>query len=547
VEVAGLRRSRVAHANAVAAAFTARWALRILLPLAGVAAMLALFPYRGRAGGIDFEVHGSVGRPGISADTTFGSWQFPHVTALPVGAHISPEDVDVVRLAASATQDRAAFVESLRHDVEAQLPRILTWLAVETVLGVLLGLAAAAAIGLAIRHLRGEAPRSGERRRRLRGAAAAMAVLALLATFGLVTYDREWPEESRTTGSLAALQLFPGQLASYYEQRSKFTDVLGGIATIQAQLQERIGDPRTTAPAAFNLMFVSDMHLSGNYPLVRQYAKNFDVRLIVNTGDESEFGTRAEMTPAYRAQLAALTAEVPMIWLAGNHDSPDTVAVMRSIPGVTVLGRKTATGDGFDVTAEQVEAGGLTIAGLPDPRVYGAAGEYGADADDVVDPLERRAVDAAVASVPATARFDIFATHEPVAANRLAEDLPGQIRQTNSGHTHVQNADDEIRRKDRIDLVEGSTGAGGLDNLDRGGLAPPPAEFSIETVAVDCQFTKVVRFQLPDATSIDPTEPTAAGRNVTSSTVYLAPDPDLVGRLCTSHTDPGPVSPLPAG
>ena len=71
-------------------------------------------------------------------------------------------------------------------------------------------------------------------------------------------------------------------------------------------------------------MFVSDMHLAAVYPLVPQYVENFDVKLIVNTGDESEFGSAAELTPAYLTSLRRVTAKVPMIWLAGNHDSPDT-------------------------------------------------------------------------------------------------------------------------------------------------------------------------------------------------------------------------------
>ena len=59
------------------------------------------------------------------------------------------------------------------------------------------------------------------------------------------------------------------------------------------------------------------------------------------------------------------------------------------IPGVTVLGAKSATADGYTVSASEVEAFGLTIAGVPDPRVYGASGAYGSNDPPVTDPLER--------------------------------------------------------------------------------------------------------------------------------------------------------------
>ena len=73
-------------------------------------------------------------------------------------------------------------------------------------------------------------------------------------------------------------------------------DVINAIAGIQSQLQQNI-DQAASLPTSYNIMFISDMHLASTYPLVAQYAANFDVALIVNTGDESEFGTRAEMTP----------------------------------------------------------------------------------------------------------------------------------------------------------------------------------------------------------------------------------------------------------
>jgi hypothetical protein len=268
-------------------------------------------------------------------------------------------------------------------------------------------------------------------------------------------------------------------------------------------------------------MFISDMHLASTYPLVAQYAANFDVALIVNTGDESEFGTRAEMTPAYLGQLRALTKTTPMIWLAGNHDSPETVNVMRSIPGVTVVGTKTnGVGGSIAVTAQQLSIYGLTIGAMPDPRVYGGSADYGSNDGAVVRRLEHAAVDDAVKGASPTEQFDIFATHEPVAADQLTKDLPGQIRQTNAGHLHAQNKDSKVQHDGRIDLVEGSTGAGGLDHINRD-TTQPPVEFSIESVATNCQFTKIVRFQLvgplPSTTNTTP----STGQQVTASTLYL--------------------------
>ena len=538
-------RERPASVARAAAEFVVRWALRIALPLGGAAAMLTLFPYHATAAGAHFRVQGSVlSRSSLSADTSFGSWTFPHFDGLPVGLHITPLNVDLVKMAGAASSDPQAYADRLRDDLAGQVPAITAWLVGEILIGIALGLLVAAAINLALRQIRGRPRREHELRHRLRQGGAAVAVLVVVALIGTLTYRPDWARRSRVNGTLATLQLFPDQLNQYYDQRAKALDVLNAVAAIQSSLQQRISRPDQPA-TAFNIMFISDMHLGSTYPLVAQYARSFDVKLIVNTGDEAEFGTRAEMTPTYLDQLRAVTKIAPMIWLAGNHDSPSTVAVMRSVPNVVVLGTKTAgPGGGYLVGAQQLDAFGLRIAAVPDPRVYGGTGEFGAEDDASVNPLEQNAVDHAVEGVPKESQFDIFATHEPVAVDQLRKKVPGQIRQTVAGHLHRQNSDSSVQKGDSINLIEGSTGAGGLDQLNRG-LPQTPIEFSIESVAASCEFTALVRFQITG------TAPESAGAvtsddlpQVSASTQYLRSQKIDPPRHCGTElglTTPGPL------
>ena len=561
-----------------------RWVLRVALPVAGAVGVVNARPYHATVQGVPFVVEGSIfSRPGLSADTTLGSWEFPDLSGLPVGIHIRPENVDVLTLTRAANGDLPAFVTRLQADFVAQVPRILFWLLSDVLLGIALGLLASAAVNMSVRYLRGRPRRAHELRLRAVQLGAAVAVVLAVAGYGAVTYNARWSEQSRLTGTLAAAQLFPDQLSAYYTHQTKAFDVLGSVLGLQAILQNRL-DNAKVPQTALRIMFISDMHLAGNYPLVARYADSYDVDLIINTGDESEFGSAVELTPSYLDALRAVTAKTPMLWLAGNHDSPDVVATMRSIRGVTVLGSKTSTGDGYQVSAGLVQAFGLTIAGLPDPRVYGGPGAYGADDPAVTDPLERSAVDDAVASLvadptgdatgaptstsgntgtPTTAAtasssgtaasdtagsrsFDIFATHEPVAAEELRKDLPDRIRQTNSGHTHRQNDASDIQSDSGIDLVEGSTGAGGLDNIVRGSRRPP-IEFSIESVGVDCQFSRVIRFQIrsaPTAATSAGNSPQAFGNDVVASSIYLRPQHIATGRTCATDLGIGTAGPL---
>ncbi|CAN5673176.1 hypothetical protein BH10ACT8_BH10ACT8_13880 [soil metagenome] len=524
-----------------------RWVLRLAFPLICANALVRAFPYRATVAGVPFAVQGTLfTRRGFSADTSLGSWEFPHVDGLPIGVHISPVDVDVLRLSKAANPDTAAFVDQLRRGFADQLPMIVLWLVAMVVLGLGLGLAISAGVNMALRYLRGIARHEHEFRLRVRQLGAAAAVTLLAAGYGVLSFNHGWTKQSRLTGTLGAVQLFPSQLGQFYNQQSKAYNVLGAVVGIQAALQDKI-DQQNRPETAYNVMFISDMHLAAEYPLVEQYVDNFDVKLIVNTGDESEFGTAAELTPGYLTSLKRITQKVPMIWLAGNHDSPETIAVMDRIGGVTVLGGKVKQADGsYAVSASQVDALGLTIAGVPDPRVYGAAGAYGADDDKVTDALQRLAMDTATSRVGKDASFDIFASHEPAATAELAKRLPGQIRQLNSGHTHAQNDTDKIQQGGIINLVEGSTGAGGLDNINRR-VAAPPVEFSIESVAADCQFTKLLRFQLADPSLPTDASAVSVGDNVTVSSRYLSPQKIVANRNCSVLQGIGDVSPVGTG
>jgi predicted MPP superfamily phosphohydrolase len=522
-------------------AFVMRWALRLALPVIGAAIMLHLFPYHATAGGVRFRVEGTLfSRPGLSADTTFGNWEFKHVDGLPIGAHISPENVDVVTLAAAATHNGQFYVDGLRADLADKVPSIIAWLGGTALFGVLVGLAVAAGLNLTVRYLRRYPRRHGEIVHRIRQLGAALCVVALVGGYGWLTYKPHWVKDSKVTGTLAALQLFPGQLSQYYTHQSKVFDVISAIAGIQSQLQQNI-EQTDGLSTAYNIMFISDMHLASTYPLVQQYASNFNVSLIINTGDESEFGTRPEMTSTYLGQLRAVTRKTPMIWLAGNHDSPATIKAMRSVPGVTVLGGKVVQPDGtVTVGAQELTALGLRIAALPDPRIYGGEGDIGSNDAKVVHALERDAVDKAVLGIGRDEQFDIFATHESIAADQLLHDLPDQIRQVNSGHDHAQNGDLKVQHDGIVDLVEGSTGAGGLDNINRG-VPAPPIEFSIESVAPDCQFTKVVRFQIEGAPPATTVTTPVSGRQVTASTLYLDQEKPVEGRTCSIAEPTTPI------
>lgn len=83
---------------------------------------------------------------------------------------------------------------------------------------------------MAVRYLRVLPRRQRELRLRVRQLASALIVVALVAGFGAFTYNSGWLKDSRLTGTLAALQLFPDQLQNYYSQHSKRVGPAGSEA-----------------------------------------------------------------------------------------------------------------------------------------------------------------------------------------------------------------------------------------------------------------------------------------------------------------------------
>ena len=237
------------------------------------------------------------------------------------------------------------------------------------------------------------------------------------------------------------------------------------------------------------------MHLASTYPLVEQYAENFDVKLIVNTGDETEFGTSYDLSddlprPAQRADQEDpddLAGRQPRLTGARSTRCARSRASPCSAP-------RPIHATGYQVGAQYVTADGLVIAGVPDPRVYGASGAYGSDKDERDRPareVRRRHRGQGRPEVDALRHLRHPRTGGRARADQgpARPDPPDQLR----AHPRAE------RRRARCSRARRSTWSRARPapaGWTRSAPNPPPVEFSIESVAADCQFTKVVRFQL---------------------------------------------------
>jgi len=527
-----LRPHRPAHPVLSAVRVLVSCALAALF--AGVAIML--LPYRTTVAGVDVVVTGTVqpSKRGVSVTSSLGTLRFGDVVALPVGLHAAPEiDLAAVR---AATGAGASFASRARVDLQARAPRLLLHFALAAVAGLLVGaLAGGLLVDGAVALLGGDPDRWLTASRRhalgmtaLRVASVTVGGVLLTALVAGTTYRSGWTRQYTVSGLLADVAATPDRLTALDERDSAAAGRIRAVLRLQDALTRPAPQDAAAAPErAYSVLLVSDVHRRNIYPYLEQYVQDEGVALIVNTGDETLVGNRAELTDAYLASIAEITRKTPMIWIKGNHDSPRVAARMASVPGVTVL-------DGQVVTAD-----GLQVYGVGDPRTYGAAGDAGSDAPDVVTRIETQAAQEALAGLDRSTYLDLLLAHEPVQAEAMSLALGSAVRAQASGHVHRQNPEGDLQRDGHIRLVEGTTGLGGL-------LADPgdPMSFSILSVAPDCQFTRIVRYQLADPARPAETETTSFGGNSSYVVHYFARQPTVPTRTCAAGA--GVSAPVPA-
>lgn len=134
------------------------------------------------------------------------------------------------------------------------------------------------------------------------------------------------------------------------------------------------------------ILHVSDLHNNpAGLNFMREVAHQFNVSLIVDTGDLTDFGS-----PPETAMVQGIAKiGYPYVFVAGNHDSQTVIRAIERLPNVTVLNGQVADVEGFtflglpnpasarasvgnvDTTPQELQAGAETLLqtlhGLPTP------------------------------------------------------------------------------------------------------------------------------------------------------------------------------------
>jgi predicted phosphodiesterase len=210
------------------------------------------------------------------------------------------------------------------------------------------------------------------------------------------------------------------------------------------QQVERL-EPLDTVEGELKVVHVSDLHNNpAGIDFLRQVIDTFNVHMVIDTGDITDFGTEIETSLAN--PIAEF--EIPYIFIPGNHDSPGVIARLQQLDNVIVL------------EAGQIEVLGLRIAGIADP----SAGDSGmvVAAENVLDEYARQLEGLLQTSDRPP---HIIAAHHPRIASYFLRRVPVVL----TGHLHRYEISEQ---GGSVMINAGTTGAAGIRGLQTGQEVP---------------------------------------------------------------------------
>lgn len=400
----------------------------ILLTIMGMMLFISLF------GQMTFSIEALQFRMSVEfTDRGLTRVEIPPLGVISAHTHITPVKI-IVRLENIDFESLKEFIsrspeqEKIIAGARKEIRQVLTIYVIK-----LLGLAAlGGAFGMFLLRRKGIIPL-------VKGAIGGLSLALVLLAGTYFTFDTGEFQNPRYEGVLRAAPWMVNLAEEALGKIESLSRKMQVVATNLYDLYEQIDrlKPLQKTENDIRVLHVSDLHNNpAGIEFVQGVARLFDVHLIIDTGDISDYGTPLEALLLDRLK----TIDRPYMFVPGNHDSPDIVNGIRQIPGVTLL-------DGM------TEFNGLHIMGFPDPASYSFS-VIPPGMDDIpeyVDQIKEKLA-------RATGNVNIVAVHN----NRIAERLAGQAPVIIFGHNHLL----AIEEKENSILINaGTSGASGLRGL----------------------------------------------------------------------------------
>ncbi|HLR56194.1 MAG TPA: metallophosphoesterase, partial [Actinomycetales bacterium] len=262
-----------------------------------------------------------------------------HTAPLRIEASVLEVDVDVAQEVISSPQE----LKKLEDEAPSIMIRAL---ARAGLIGVSISLLGAAGGGYLVYRTR---------KRTLAAFTAATVGITGIGVTAAATFDSDSLAQPQFEGLLSQAPYIStagldavDRLESYRSGLSDFVQSVTALYTTAENLPVLPQDDDITV-----VLHVSDIHLNPlAYDLIEQLVPQFNVDMVLDTGDVTSWGTEVES--ATLAPIGRL--DVPYVFVAGNHDSTLTAQTVANFDNAVVLNNEVET------------VAGITWAGIANPR-----------------------------------------------------------------------------------------------------------------------------------------------------------------------------------
>ncbi|MFI6324315.1 metallophosphoesterase [Nonomuraea sp. NPDC050556] len=283
------------------------------------------------------------------------------------------------------------------------------------------------------------------------GLLAAAVALAGTGAAAALTFRPSSLMEPRYSGLIAAAPSLVGSAQSIVTRFETYRAQLAKLVTNVSKLYDTVSDlPVYDAdPNSIKVLHVSDIHLNPiAWNVIRSMKDQFKVDAIVDTGDISDHGTKAEN--AIVEEIGKLG--VPYVFVRGNHDSMTTQRAVARQKNAVVLDSSLAS------------VAGLRIYGVGDPR-------FTPDKAVAVESDPARLLAFGQEHAARMPAVDLVAVHDDI----IARGFSGKAPMVLAGHAHKRSTT-VLPSGTRV-LVQGSTGGAGMRALEH--AEPTPVQASV--------------------------------------------------------------------
>lgn len=250
--------------------------------------------------------------------------------------------------------------------------------------------------------------------------------------------------EPRYTGLLVSAPSVVGNAKSIVEGFSNYSEELANLVTNVSKLYDVTSSlpAYEPDPTTIRVLHVADIHLNpASWDVIKTLSEQFQVQVIVDSGDITDHGLRAER----RFVNSIADLKLPYVWVRGNHDSLTIQEAVDAQPNAVVLDRGAVA-----------DVAGLRFIGDGDPRFTPDRSE---------EPLNEAGVAVAGRALAAAAQRttpppNVAVVHDPA----QGVPLDGSVPLVLAGHAH--NRSTELMENGTRMFVQGSTGGAGLRALE---------------------------------------------------------------------------------